>query len=98
MREHYSRLYALHGAMCAGFAQFNAFGQDAIDNLGYLEAGKLTFPVLAVGGEASNGDRTQHLMAFVAHEVQGAIVPAAAHWLMEEHPQATVDLVQRFLA
>ena len=98
MREHYSRLYALPGAMRAGFAQFNAFGQDAIDNRNYLEAGKLTFPVLAVGGEASSGDRTQALMAFVADDVQGAVVPAAAHWLMEENPQATVDLVQRFLA
>ena len=98
MREHYSRLYALPGAMRAGFAQFNAFEQDAIDNRAYLETGKFTFPILAVGGEASSGDRTQALMAFVADDVQGAVVPAAAHWLIEENPQATVDLVQRFLA
>ena len=97
MREHYSRLYALPGAMRAGFAQFNAFGQDAVDNRAYLEQGKLTIPVLAVGGEASNGDRTQALMTLVAEDVDGAVVPAAAHWLMEENPQATVDLVQRFL-
>src|SRR4029077_3420587 len=31
-REHYARLYALPGAMHAGFAQFAAFYQDAIDN------------------------------------------------------------------
>lgn len=79
MREHYAALYALPGAMRAGFAQFNAFPQDAIDNRAYLDAGKLTFPVLAVGGEASSGGRTQHLMAFVADDVEGAVVPAAGH-------------------
>ena len=31
-REHYAKLYALPGAMHAGFAQFAAFDQDAIDN------------------------------------------------------------------
>ena len=35
MREHYTALYALPGAMRAGFAQFNAFHQDAIDNVSY---------------------------------------------------------------
>ena len=98
MREHYSRLYALPGAMRASFAQFNAFEQDAVDNQAYLEKGKLTIPVLAVGGEASSGERTQALMTLVADDVEGAVVPAAAHWLMEENPQATVELVRRFLA
>ena len=31
-REHYARLYAQPGAMRAGFSQFAAFDQDAIDN------------------------------------------------------------------
>jgi pimeloyl-ACP methyl ester carboxylesterase len=41
------------GAMRAGFAQFNAFPQDAIDNKVLLAKGKLTMPVLAAGGEAA---------------------------------------------
>ena len=97
VRKHYAALYALPGAMRAGFAQFNAFEQDAVDNRSYLEDGKLTVPVLAVGGEASNGGRTQALMTLVAERVEGAVVPAAGHWLMEENPRATVELVQRFL-
>ena len=32
MRNHYAALYALPGAMHAGFSQFAAFDQDAIDN------------------------------------------------------------------
>ena len=97
MREHYAALYARPGAMRAGFAQFNAFPQDAIDNKAFLAQGKLTFPVLAVGGEASNGPMTESLMKFVADDVKGAVVPAAGHWLMEENPEATVKIVQDFL-
>ncbi len=97
MREHYATLYALPGAMRAGFAQFNAFTQDALDNHSYLERGKLTLPVLAVGGEASSGARTEELMRLVAERVEGAVVSASGHWLMEENPEATVTLVQRFL-
>ena len=98
MREHYAALYASPGAMRAGFAQFAAFPQDAADNKRFVEKGKLAVPVLAVGGEASSGAMVQSLMQFVADDVAGAVVPAAAHWLMEENPASTVELVGRFLA
>ena len=99
LREHYATLYALPGAMRAGFAQFNAFAQDAIDNKAYIdEDGKLAFPVLAMGGEAAAGTRAEIFMRLVAEQVQGAIVPASGHWMMEENPHATIALVQRFLA
>ncbi len=98
MRAHYAALYALPGAMRAGFAQFNAFPQDAEDNRRLIEdGGKLAFPVLAMGGEAAAGSTAETIMRFVADHVEGAVVPASGHWLMEENPQATVDIVQRFL-
>ncbi len=97
MRAHYATLYALPGAVRAGFAQFNVFPQDAIDNRRYLEQGKLAVPILAVGGEKSSGERTEALMHLVAERVEGAVVPASGHWLMEENPEATVTLVQQFL-
>src|SRR5438477_4086804 len=40
-RRHYAKLYARPGAMHAGFAQFAAFDQDAIDNRTFVAAGKL---------------------------------------------------------
>ncbi len=46
-----------------------------------------TIPVLAVGGEASNGAMTEGLMKLVADDVKGAVVPLAGHWLMEEKPR-----------
>src|SRR6266853_62137 len=41
-RQHYAKLYARPGAMHAGFSQFQAFDQDAIDNKAFVAKGKLT--------------------------------------------------------
>ena len=60
LRQHYAALYALPGAMRAGFAQFNVFPQDAEDNRKLIEdGGKLSLPVLALGGEAAAGSRAE---------------------------------------
>ena len=37
-------------------------------------------------------------MRQVAIDVHEAIIEGAGHWLMEESPEVTVALVQRFLA
>lgn len=96
-RVHYAKLYALPGAMHASFAQFAAFDQDALDNRAFLAKGKLSEPVLALGGEKSFGT----MMATVAQSgfsnVQGGIVPNSGHWIMDENPAATIKLVRDFL-
>ncbi|WP_404336759.1 alpha/beta fold hydrolase [Sphingomonas sp. MMS12-HWE2-04] len=98
-RAHYAALYARPGNMHAGFAQFAAFDQDAIDNRGFLAArGKLAMPVLALGGEKSFGDQMAAIMRFAATNVTGGIVPGSGHWIMEENPAATTKLVTDFLA
>ena len=96
-RQHYARLYALPGAMHSGFAQFAAFDQDGVDDRAYLAAGKLTMPVLAVGGAKSFGPTMAVVMRAAATDVTEAVVPDAGHWLMEEQPAATVKLVRGFL-
>jgi pimeloyl-ACP methyl ester carboxylesterase len=96
-REHYAKLYALPGAMHSGFAQFAAFDQDAIDNQALLAKGKLTMPVLAIGGEKSFGPMMATIMRFAATDVQEALVPDSGHWIMEENPAATVAMVSDFL-
>src|SRR6202020_1380129 len=49
-REHYAALYARPHAMHDAFEQFVAFPKDAVDNQALLAKGKLTMPVLAIGG------------------------------------------------
>ena len=97
-RAHYARLYALPGAMHSGFEQFHAFDQDAIDNRAALASkGKLTMPVLALGGEKSFNSQMADVMRAAATNVSGGIVPDSGHWIMEENPAATVRLVRAFL-
>ena len=96
-REHYAKLYAQPGAMHAGFSQFAAFDQDAIDNLVFLAKGKLTMPVLAVGGEKSFGPTMAVVMRAAATDVKEVVIAGSGHWLMEEQPAATVAAVRAFL-
>jgi pimeloyl-ACP methyl ester carboxylesterase len=96
-RQHYAALYARPGAMHAGFEQFKAFDQDAKDNRAFLAEGKLTMPVLAIGGDHSFGPTMAVVMRFTASNVQEAVIKDSGHWLMEEQPDATVATVRAFL-
>ena len=97
-RAHYAAIYARPGAMHAGFSQFAAFDQDAIDNRAWLAAGgQLTMPVLAIGGDKSFGATMAAVMRAAATNVVQGIVPESGHWIMEENPQATTNLVRAFL-
>jgi pimeloyl-ACP methyl ester carboxylesterase len=96
-RQHYAALYAMPGAIRAGFAQFAAFGRDALDSKTYLAKGKLAVPVLAIGGEAAFGTMMATVMRVAATDVQEAIVPDSGHWIMEENPGVTTTLVADFL-
>ena len=97
-RVHYAKLYALPGAMHSGFAQFAAFDQDALDNQEFIATkGKLTMPVLAIGGEKSFGPMMATVMRFAASDVTEGVVPDSGHWIMEENPKATIAIVRDFL-
>ena len=96
-RQHYAALYAQPGAMRASFAQFLEFSQDVIDNRTFLAQGKLQMPVLALGGEATFGPMIGAVMLCVAGKFEEVIIPDCGHWITEEQPQATTDLVIDFL-
>jgi pimeloyl-ACP methyl ester carboxylesterase len=83
--------------MHAGFEQFKAFDQDALDNKAFAAQGKLTMPVLAVGGEKSFGTTMAAVMRSVATDVHEGVVPGSGHWVMEENPTATMRMVLDFL-
>jgi pimeloyl-ACP methyl ester carboxylesterase/quercetin dioxygenase-like cupin family protein len=97
-RAHYAQLYAAPGRMHAGFKQFAAFDQDAIDNRAWMAShGKLTMPVLAIGGEKSFGSTMAVVTRGGAIDVEERVIPGAGHWLMEEQPTATVKAIRNFL-
>ena len=98
-RQHYAALYARPHAMHDAFEQFGAFNQDAIDNKALLaKGGKLTMPVLALGGDKSFGTAQADTLRFVATNVTMGIVPGSGHWIMDENPKATTALIVDFLS
>ena len=96
-REHYAALYARPHAIHDAFEQFVAFPQDGIDNQAFLAKGKLTIPVLALGGEKSYGAGMATELEFVASDVKGGVIPHSGHWIMEENPAATTKMIVEFL-
>ncbi len=63
-----------------------------------MAKGKLTMPVLAIGGDHSFGPKMAAVMRFAASNVTQGIVSNSGHWIMEENPTATIALVTGFLA
>ena len=95
-REHYTKFYALPGAMRSAFAQFRSIRQDAEDNKASMVT-KLAMPVLAIGGEKSFGATEAIVMRNAATDVTEIVIPDAGHWLMDEQPEATIAAVRTFL-
>jgi pimeloyl-ACP methyl ester carboxylesterase len=87
--DSYVSAYSAPGAMRAGFELYRAFDRDIEDNWEALERnGKLTMPVLAVGGAASTtGPLMEDMMREVASNVSAARIKGAGHWIAEESPQ-----------
>lgn len=97
-RNHYAQLYAQPGAMHAAFEQFGAFSQDAKDNQSLLASGgKLTMPILAIGGDHSFGPTMAVVARAAGTDVKELVIADSGHWLMEEQPQATVTAIKAFL-
>jgi pimeloyl-ACP methyl ester carboxylesterase len=97
--DQYASTYAAPGALRAGLELYRTFDRDIADNRRSLaERGKLTIPVLAVGGAASTtGPLMGEMMREVAEDVSELRVPGAAHWIAEENPQALGDGLISFL-
>jgi len=97
--ERYTAAYAAPGAMRAGFELYRAFDRDADDNRELIRRnGRLTMPVLAVGGAIStSGPVVEAMMREVAERVTGVRIPGTAHWVPEENPAAFADAVLAFL-
>lgn len=97
--EVYAQAYSAPGAMRAGFETYRTFDRDAEDNRAALARhGKLTIPVLAVGGMVSNsGDLLDEMMREVAEDVTTIRVPNTGHWIAEENPAAFASALLTFL-
>jgi len=91
-------LYSRPGRMNAGFGYYRALAQDIADNQERLANGKLTVPVLGLGGDGGWGRRTEVLesVSRVAHTVSGGVVSRCGHWMPEEQPEEVASRLAAF--
>lgn len=94
----YVRAYEAPGAMRVAFEAYRTFDRDGEDVRHALaEGGKLTVPVLALGGaEGGLGEAMAPMVAELAETWRYEPVADAAHWLAEENPQAVADHILAF--
>ncbi|MFE3258938.1 alpha/beta fold hydrolase [Nocardia sp. NPDC059091] len=86
------------GRTHAGLEYFREqeIGEKAVDAL-IAKDGKITVPVLGIGGEHSMGAGVGGLSARVAEHVTTDMVPGANHWVLEENPIYVLTSVRNFL-
>jgi pimeloyl-ACP methyl ester carboxylesterase len=90
--QEYVRTYAQPGAMRAGFGYYRAMMQDMADNKLEIAKGKLTMPVLAMGGAVSyphgrgRGPECGESLKRVADNVRAIVAADCGHFIPEEQP------------
>ena len=94
----YVAAYASPGGIRAGLEVYRTFDQDVADNRAALERdGKLTVPVLAVGGAISTtGKLMEPMMREVADNVTALLIPGVGHWIPEEQPRVLAQALDEF--
>jgi pimeloyl-ACP methyl ester carboxylesterase len=71
-------------------------GEKQVDDM-LAKDGKLTIPVLGIGGAHSMGSAIGGFLPRVADHVTTDVVPNANHWVLEENPSYLLDSVRKFL-
>lgn len=92
----YINAYIAPGAMRAGFSCYRAFPETIAQNEERVKK-KLTMPVLALGGEFSNGLLPKETMQTVAHHVTGGVIADCGHYIPEEAPEELLTWLVPFL-
>jgi pimeloyl-ACP methyl ester carboxylesterase len=95
--EAYVRAISRSGYLGAGMRYYDEAWTDLANNREFAAAGKLTIPVLALGGAAGGGEFVQMSFSAVASDVTGVVVPEAGHWVVDEQPQAVTQHLLDFL-
>jgi pimeloyl-ACP methyl ester carboxylesterase len=95
-RKAYTEAYAKPGRMRAAWAYFASWPQLAKD-FAQLSQTKLRMPVLSIGGEKSLGKELGEQAKLVADKATVIVLPATGHWILEEKPRETTDVLLRFL-
>ena len=93
------RAYSGRQSLVCGFNHYRTLLDDGRANRAWHEAGgRLSMPVLAVGGSAGVGSRLADSLHAVAPELTAAVVDGSGHFVAEERPDEVVQLLAGFLS
>jgi pimeloyl-ACP methyl ester carboxylesterase len=95
-RKEYAAEYARPNHIRASMEWFRLIDEDAREFHEYA-AKPLTLPMLVLTGEKGSGDGLIKQAQLIDTDVQGAVVPGAGHWLMEEAPGFVIPKIVEFL-
>ena len=95
-RNAYVATYSRPGRMRAGWAYFAAWPETAKD-FAEMAKTKLTMPVLSIAGEKASASILGPQMKLVGTAVTEITLKDTGHWLMEERPEETMEVLISFL-
>ena len=84
-------------ALRGSFEFYRAIPASSVQNAERMNR-RLTMPVLAIGGAESGMEGVEATMKLVADDVQGVVLPGAAHWVAEQAPEELLAALTEFLA
>ena len=92
--KEYTRVYSAPGAMAASFKYYQAVPESMEQNRA-LAATKLSFPVLAIGGERGSTPNLGNDLLPIAPNTRGLVFPCG-HYIPEEEPDRLVRKLRSF--
>jgi pimeloyl-ACP methyl ester carboxylesterase len=95
-RKIYATEYSRPGHVHAAMEWFRTIDEDAKEFHDF-SAKPLTMPMLVLAGEKGSSDALIKQAQLIDTDVQGAVVPGAGHWLMEEAPGFVIPKIVDFL-
>ena len=96
--KYYIRLYSQNRtALKGGLGFYRAWDATTDQNDDRKDAGKLTMPVLGIGGETSWGGAVGGAMHEFADDVETLVLPDTGHWVAENAPQELLISLNTFL-
>jgi len=95
-RQIYAEKYSRQGRIHAGWEYYKSFQKAAVEFPRFART-KLKMPVLAIGGDKSNGPLLSEQVKLVARNSESIVLKNTGHWLMDERPREVIDALSRFL-
>jgi pimeloyl-ACP methyl ester carboxylesterase len=97
--DEYLRTYATPDGIRCGLAYYRTLPDDIAANKAFAESGRLTMPVLALGGTGGRGRGMEVIEAMrtIADVVEGGVVEDCGHWMPEEQPDELIARLTAFI-